>query len=341
MPRLNRALIYFSIQIDFMRIARAALFLLILTASLSFAESPKEQSVVIDINEDGSSTWEVVLRYSNATDKSDFFVIAYIKNVEVYGENKTLDCQVMEQGFGTLIACGNIMEKTVRYRFTAHELVRNIRTAKMFSYPFLITGVMDEFNLTLNLPLGAGIVEESKIGVSGMKPFMPEEGMEGSDGRKIFIKWFFVKPRLGQTIEVSAIYEQIFGPEQLLMGVAVMAMMLPIIFAIFFLSRRNRIEQVLPILNEGERAVMKMLLESGGEIDQRKVVKECDISKSKISRIIKDLEERGLITVTKRGRSNKIRMNYRKKEPRHDAEKKSDSARDSKNPGNNPFYSPK
>lgn len=323
-----------------MRHLRIALLMLCL-ASLCFAESPREQSIVIDINDDGSSNWEVALRYSNYTDKSDFFVLAYIKNVEVYGENKTLDCQVMEQGFGTLIACGNIMEKSVRYKFTAYELVRNIRTAKMFSYPFLITGVLDEFNLTLNLPLGAGIIEESKIGISGLKPFMPEEGTEGSDGRKIFIKWFFVKPRLGQTIEVSAIYEQIFGPEQLMMGVAVFAVMLPIIFAIFFLSRRNRIEQVLPILNEGERAVMKMLLESGGEIDQRKIVKECDISKSKISRIIKDLEERGLITVTKRGRSNKIRMNYRKKERPREPEKKAEPAKDMKNPGNNPFYSPK
>ena len=321
-----------------MRIANAAILLLLCIASLSFAESPRDQNVVIDINDDGSSNWEVLLRYANATEKSDFFVMAYIRDVQVFANNQTLDCQVSDQGFGTLISCPSVNDSAVRYRFTAYNLVRNLRTAKMFSYPFLITGLLDEFNLTLNLPLGAGIIDENSIGISGLKPFMPDTGTEGSDGRKIFIKWFFVKPKLGETIEVSAIYEQIFGPAQLFMGVVAVAILIPVMLVLFFFFRRGRIEHVLPILNEGERRVMKMIIDSGGEVDQRKIVKECDLSKSKISRIIKDLEERGLVTVTKRGRSNKIRMSYRKKEPVAEKKETPDHRKkDEKNPGNNPF----
>lgn len=307
------------------RICYLMAFLLLISAfsTVTFALPVKNQTVTIGINDDGSSDWEVILDYENQTEKSDFFVIAYIKNVEVTGDGKILECTSKEQGAGTLISCDKINEKTVKYHFTAYNLVRSIGSAKMFSYMFPITGIVGEFDLIINLPLGAGIIEKDKIGIPGVKPFSPDTGSEGSDGRKIYVKWFFIKPQLGQSIETSVIYEQIFGPEQILIGAALLLLSIPAIFVFFAMRRKGRIEQVLPILNENERVVMKKILEAGGDIDQRKIVRECDMSKSKVSRILKDLEERGLITMVKRGRSNKIKMVYhhKKKEHQHDHSK--------------------
>lgn len=293
---------------------------LFMVTPTAFALPVKNQIVTIEINDDGSSNWEVTLNYENQTEKSDFFVIAYIKNVEVSGDVNALDCSVNEQGAGTLISCDKISEKSVKYRFTAYNLVRSIGSAKMFSYMFPITGIVGEFDLIINLPLGAGIIEKDKISIPGVKPFSPDTGSEGSDGRKIYVKWFFIKPQLGQSIETSVIYDQIFGPEQIIIGAVLLLLSIPAIFFFFVMRRKGRIEQVLPILNENERVVMKKILETGGEIEQRKIVRECDMSKTKVSRILKELEERGLITMSKRGRSNKVKMAYhhKKKEQHHE-----------------------
>ncbi len=292
-----------------------ALIFITLLSFTAFAAPVSEQKITVTVNDDGSSDWEAVLNYENQTDKSDFFVLAYIKNVQVSGESGLLDCAVMEQGAGTLISCDKINETAVTYRFTAYNLVRSLGSAKMFSYIFPITGIIGEFDLMVNLPLGAGIVDKSKINLSGFNPFTPDTGSEGSDGRKIFVKWFFIKPQLGKSIEASVIYEQIFGPELMLIGAALIIISLPAAFFFLVMRRRNRIEHVLPILNADERTIMKKVLEAGGEIEQRKIVRECDMSKSKVSRVLKDLEERGIITMIKRGRSNKVKMLYHSRKP--------------------------
>ena len=84
------------------------------------------------------------------------------------------------------------------------------------------------------------------------------------------------------------------------------------IFSVLFFKRRGAVKDVLPVLNEPERKVMEMVLKSKGSIDQRNIVRELDYSKSKISRTIQSLEQRGLIKTTKRGRSNKITLAFKK-----------------------------
>lgn len=283
----------------------------LLLAQMAFAIGVKEQNAIININDDGSTDWTISLKYENNTENSDFFVMGYIKNVAVSGASKNiLNCTVDYQSAGTLISCKKINETEVTYSFTAHNLVRSIGGSKMFSYGFPITGIVEEFRLLVNLPLGAGLVQKDKIQVPGLTPFAPESGTEGSDGRMIYVKWLFVKPSLGQSIQVSVLYEQIFGPTQLFALVAAAVVAIPLLIIFLILRKGRGIEQVLPVLNDNERKVMKMILESHGDIDQRKIVRECDMSKPKVSRILKDLEERGLVQVIRRGRANKVRLVY-------------------------------
>ena len=56
---------------------------------------------------------------------------------------------------------------------------------------------------------------------------------------------------------------------------------------------------------------MEMVLQAK-QIDQRDVVRETDFSKAKVSRIIKDLEERGLVSKISKGRKNIIKLSMKK-----------------------------
>ncbi|MEM2174689.1 MAG: winged helix-turn-helix transcriptional regulator, partial [Candidatus Micrarchaeia archaeon] len=61
------------------------------------------------------------------------------------------------------------------------------------------------------------------------------------------------------------------------------------------------------VLNEAERIIVEILQnQPGEEIDQNKLVTISGFSKAKVSRIIKSLEERGVVESIRYGRKNKI-----------------------------------
>ncbi|MCD6092624.1 MAG: winged helix-turn-helix transcriptional regulator [Candidatus Aenigmarchaeota archaeon] len=289
-----------------------ACFLLFQAISISHAVTIESQKVLLDISEDGSVKWTVTFEYPEYTSKSDYFVLSTISDVSVTGEQGRLDCDVRKSDLGTSIVCDNIHEKKITYSFAAQRMVKPGRTVKMFSYSFPITDIINRFEVTAKLPLASGIIEKEKLEGTGLKPFSPENGEEGSDGRRIYVKWVFNNPTLGKAIGISVIYEPVFEFVEIVIIAITVVVILIMIFSVLFFKRRGAVKDVLPVLNEPERKVMEMVLKSKGSIDQRNIVRELDYSKSKISRTIQSLEQRGLIKTTKRGRSNKITLAFKK-----------------------------
>ncbi|MDY6774162.1 MAG: MarR family transcriptional regulator, partial [Candidatus Nanohaloarchaea archaeon] len=68
------------------------------------------------------------------------------------------------------------------------------------------------------------------------------------------------------------------------------------------------IASVFPVLKEDEKEVMRYLIDSEGEAEQREIVDNLDYSKAKISRLVSDLEERNLVEKEKRGRVNVVKL---------------------------------
>ena len=61
-------------------------------------------------------------------------------------------------------------------------------------------------------------------------------------------------------------------------------------------------------MTQNERKVIEILLNEKKDIDQRRIVKETDFSKTKVSRIIQGLVEKDLIEKIPKGRNNLIRL---------------------------------
>lgn len=71
-------------------------------------------------------------------------------------------------------------------------------------------------------------------------------------------------------------------------------------------GQESKFETVLSVLSSDERAVLEAVSEQDG-IKQSTLKYRVDFSKSKLSKILKDLEEvRGLITREKSGKTNKV-----------------------------------
>jgi len=263
----------------------------------------------VDVQEDRTSVWTVALEYDQPVSKSDYFVLAKVDSYEVLADGRPASCSI-SRDIGVSIVCSNINARNIVYRIKTGTAVNEIfQNFRLFTYKFSATQITNKFSVKITLPLGAVLVEEIRLMPLGFKPFEPESGKEGSDGRRIFVQWTVDKPQLGETLDVSIVYEQFSETLQLnififIVGAAIVALFI-VLFTFF---RRRSVRELLPVLTEGERKVVEILLKERKAVDQRQIVKETDFSKAKVSRIIHDLVERGVVEKTGKGRKNLITL---------------------------------
>lgn len=284
-------------------------FSLLIIASAK-AVTISEKDVMILLNDDGTSDWTIKLVYPQPVKISDIFILAEISNVRVTVGEGEISCSVKPQSLGTSVICNNVNSNEITYEFKAYNLISKKNGINVFSYSFPMPNIVEKFILTVKLPMGAALVEKSRLEQLGLTPFKPEGGHEGSDGRRILVNWEFDKPELGKSIEVSVIYEKPGFIAQIISNIVIVALITAIIVGIggFYLYRKRDVERVLPILDKPEREVMKIIMREKKNVNQKKIVKELGYSKAKVSRIIKSLEQRGLIKVERRGRTNIINL---------------------------------
>jgi len=265
--------------------------------------------VEIYLQDDRTADWIVFLDYDENITRSDYYVLAKIGNVDILANEEHIQCSVSERGLGTSIVCEDINTRKIEYRFKTRDLVSISDNLRIFRYRFPITRLTNNFSATIKLPLGSFLVDISRLEGTGLLPYEPSFGEQGSDGRRIFVKWDLEKPKVGDSLNTSVIYEQVIASELLIaIGTGIIFL---IIAAIMFLTRKRGMKDILPVLTEGERKVMEILLRDK-EVDQKIIVKECDFSKSKVSRIIHDLEKRDLVSRIPKGRKNLITLKRKK-----------------------------
>jgi len=76
----------------------------------------------------------------------------------------------------------------------------------------------------------------------------------------------------------------------------------------FFVVIGRKKEQKIAklVLNEEEQKIFDLIIERGGVILQDEIVKELDYSKAKVSKIVRKLEEKGIIRKEPYKKTNKL-----------------------------------
>jgi hypothetical protein len=171
--------------------------------------SLKTWDIDISINSDKTAEWLIKLNYDESVTRTDYFVLAKITGVEVSVDGKFVDCNVSSQDVGTSITCLNINGGNITYRFRSLGLITDLQGLNVFSYRFASIWLVDNFTVTVKLPLGTALVERAKLEKSSFMPFEPFWGKESSDGRRMFDVWPKERPTLGTTTDISVIFENI------------------------------------------------------------------------------------------------------------------------------------
>lgn len=181
----------------------------------------------------------------------------------------------------------------------------------LFRYTDKLPYPANEQMISLTLPVGYIIPRERGKDESFYISPKPKEVY--SDGQRIILSW----EQKGQELPISVIARRVIGPPVgWIASTGVLVIIAAMGVAWFILSRRQKSPKaktarkkavVVPTLIDKEQQVVDFLKQNG-EVWQKQIQQATNFSKAKVSRILRNLEERGVITKTIYGNTNKISL---------------------------------
>jgi len=295
------------------RPAIAAMAAIILFSSIfSFAVAAQVQyyGVDLDITDKTLSSVKMTLTFENPESNFDFNIIGKIENFAATSNSGPVNCTKIIGGI-SYINCtmGLTPEKrTVEMSFETRDFVKTLEKTYFFDSDMSISKNIDQVYVSVKLPEGTGMPSD----VTAAKISYSENSTKTTDGRRIIIQWNLRNVQARQPLRFQFLYEDvemqpIFSIRLryfVLLGLGAAAI-------IAFLVYRYKIKPeklVLSVLDDYERKVVDIISANKGVVNQKKIVQETNLSKAKISRVVKSLAERGLVEVERRGRTNILKL---------------------------------
>ena len=219
-----------------------------------------------------------------------------------------LECERQALPPGSYITCDTDRQNfTMNMEYSTEGLVNEREGVNIFRYSQTIQRPTDSYSLKVLLPQGSGLVEDSNV---SLPVISPESGVSGTDGQRIHVTWNS-NPGLGQQS-----FQAIFNGSQpeasedegvgLVWIFPILVVSLLIAGVYVLATSREDIDSVYEDLSEDEADVLDTVRENDNSMLQKDIVDESEYSKAKISSVISELEEKGIVKKSKEGRSNKI-----------------------------------
>lgn len=240
------------------------------------------------------------LNYSSTYQSGRTYITVQLKRPLGPNASRGIDFRFRSSQTPTSFSRGFFQEDTYVLS-TAHSLLANVRGFKLVVY----------------LPEGYGIVEEEVT---------PKPTRVDSDGRRVILTWELKDPIPAELREFKAvIFFERFGDYRYVRYILLFILVAIGLFYAYrylreegisvedYLDRQKYLYEKIDILKEDEQAILKLIIEKDG-IDQRDIQRQTDFSKTKVSKILSELEKRGTIRKEQVGRRNKIYLAKKLKE---------------------------
>jgi len=232
----------------------------------------------------------------------------------VFLENQELTCSSASQVGRTSLNCsfGRRVEGkySLQIKFETTQRVIPLDGKIMFRGSYTPPADTRDFTFTLKLPAGFVIRADDIV---------PPATELTSDGTRHIVKWKrdFVTGSLGFTA-IAEPLEKTFPWHYLAAPLAILALLLPLYSK--HKAKKAFRKLVYPHLIESEKSVIDALEANYNVLRQKELQKVTGFSKAKLSRVLANLEKRGIIQKKPWGNSNKIIL---VKKPQKKAKKES------------------
>jgi uncharacterized membrane protein len=192
---------------------------------------------------------------------------------------------------------------TLIISFETFDFVKIFENKYYFSADFSLGKNVKRLDAVIKIPEGMSLIGE----------IFPPDGKPSSDGRRIIVLWRKSDIPLTQAIKFQLGYEQPISSPLILpvwqfIVVALIAALIPTYLVLRKGKKPETEKIILSVLDPFERKVIEAIISEGGKVNQKKVVQKTGLSKAKVSRVVKSLAEKKLITVERFGRTNILKL---------------------------------
>ncbi len=311
-------------------IVSAALILFVLLPNVGVAQGIQFYEITTEILDNGFTKNEVKITFDMPPPaRLDYPIIGDVSRFS-WAANFNTSCNILRQGATSAINCdlANITRtsRSLSLDYTASGFVKQLDKGKwMYRFDYQSSVPIVTLSIITKLPEGKGLIkDEDPQTAGGLLPYAPADGDTRTDGRRILIDWARNNFSAGDLLGISVVYENIReNQESNLIPLFLILITVLIVIVVSLYLKKNKIivkidetlDSVLPILTVDERKVIDCLLIGNGEKMQRKIVYETNFSKAKVSRLISDLKHRGIIDIEEIGRTNRVFLKKKPKEP--------------------------
>lgn len=283
----------------------AAILALIFMVSAAAATTISEEEVTIDLS---SNTVEVKMEVEDLTTNSFNYQTKYpVSNLRGFFNGEEASCTVDNLPLGSNINCETDLKEnfTARLEYSTQGLVtREGNNIQRFNYNQSIYRPVRNYTLRVLLPEGTGLADQSN---ETEQTVLPEGAdIDNLNGRRFVVEWN-TNPELGE-VSFQILFEGLESRNSLNFLPIVLGGIILSLIAIGVYRRKNLVNasSIIEELENDQKMVVEMLRDNNGEMLQKDIVDESDYSKAKISGVVKELEDRNIISKEKEGRSNKV-----------------------------------
>ncbi|MBN2330262.1 MAG: hypothetical protein JXC85_00445 [Candidatus Aenigmarchaeota archaeon] len=265
------------------------------------------------VNQNFMVSTTTILIFDTPINHLDYNLDFNIDNLSVRTLSGTNRCSFENVGGGSVIKCDFFSmspeDTTIKLSFATTNAVKRVGDDYEFRATYPISMKTDRMFSIIKLPpkgvLAAEVANES---------FFPPDGNVLTDGKHMIVSWEKKNLTVDDSLSFSVLFEVVGAGgimwDFLIFGLTALVIIAMVLIAVYMRRGAGPVQKevkVLPLLNKDEKRIVDIVAKEGGEARQRLLVKQTDFSKAKVSRLIKNLKERGVVdTVPISGRENKV-----------------------------------
>jgi uncharacterized membrane protein len=238
---------------------------------------------------------KIVLREEVERASTSYLVLGDVSDLRINNTKQELEYNISkgenEYRVDLIVPRGT---KELLISFVSRDLVFSKGDTYQFFTVFRPPQQIERIEIKVSLPKGY---------VAYRNLVFPVDADRRTDGERIYFVWSFTNE--SEEIPLSVRFYNPHEFDEVMIVIPLVFSSLLVILLVLYYRRKVR-EEFFRGFSKDERRVVEILLERK-RVYQNKLEKELGFSRAKMTRIVKKLEEKGLIEKEKAGRTNKLR----------------------------------
>lgn len=294
--------------------------LLIITALLlpqsanAITYSFTDYIIMVTIDERDNLHEEVSFTIQNLGDSAiswvEYSLISAPQNLQVKDEEGPLLYSV-EKERNVLIKLRKPLQgdesKRITLKFAVSGVVTRFEENRILTFSYIPEADITDFVLSIKLPPKSTLASEVRKKGESVSAVYPSPSRIYSDGERIIVEWATGALTAQESFRIFLMYTPIEKKGKDYLIGAFLGILLGFIGAYLYFTRRGEKRKIARmVLRDDEQRIYDMLLSAGGEILQEDIVKNTTYSKVKVSKLVRNLEEKGIIKKEPYRKTNRL-----------------------------------